>query len=190
MTTIKDENCDRLLFNNLYTDYVNKLNSLLQNIDKNKLYAIIKLIRKSKRIWIIGNGGSHSVAEHAAVDLLKFCNKHAFSISNGAMMTMTANDYGYEHGYSWVLDKLAVKNSDLIIGISTSGKSQNILRALICKRSAKTIFICGNGNPTFANNVDVCLTIESIHAQTLEDIFSLLFHIISMTVTLKGKNAK
>lgn len=85
-----------------------------------------KKIRKASRVFIIGNGGSYANAQHIANDLLA-CGIKAFTL-DAATLTATANDYGYEQVFKRWLAVVAQKD-DLLIALSGSGKSPNILLA-------------------------------------------------------------
>jgi phosphoheptose isomerase len=91
---------------------------------------ITDAIRKAKRVYVCGNGGSASTANHFVNDLVKMCKIRAYSLcSNEALLTALANDNGYENVF---LDQLKVyaEQGDLVITISTSGRSSNILSAI------------------------------------------------------------
>lgn len=94
---------------------------------KNELINKIKLARY---IYICGNGGSAATAEHFATDLVKK-GYRAFALSaNTSVVTMIANDYGYDKIFSKQLEAYIYDDQDLVITISCSGKSKNILKAL------------------------------------------------------------
>ena len=101
---------------------------------------IIEAIKKAKRVYVCGNGGSASTANHFVNDLVKMCGIKAYSLcGNEALLTALANDNGYEMVF---VDQLKVyaERGDLVIAISTSGKSSNILIAFAwCKRANITI---------------------------------------------------
>ena len=90
---------------------------------------LIKLIRKARLVLVCGNGGSASTAEHFTADL---CSKGIDALclnSNMALLTAIANDYGYDQVFSRQIDVLA-NHEDLLITISCSGTSPNILKAI------------------------------------------------------------
>lgn len=89
---------------------------------------LIDLIRKARFIWICGNGGSAATAEHFATDLVKKGRRAIALSSNTSVITMIANDYGYDQIFFKQLEVYAT-NEDLLITISCSGKSGNILTA-------------------------------------------------------------
>lgn len=84
-------------------------------------------IRRAKRVYIIGNGGSYANAQHIANDLIA-CGIRAYTL-DAASLTASANDYGFENVFSRWLKTVGEKD-DLLIALSGSGKSLNILRAI------------------------------------------------------------
>ena len=88
---------------------------------------LIYMVRAAPRTYIIGNGGSYANAMHIANDLL-LVGKAAYTL-DPATLTATANDFGYEYIYSKWLARVA-EAGDLLIALSGSGKSKNILNAV------------------------------------------------------------
>ncbi len=86
-------------------------------------------------VHLVGNGGSASVAAHAQNDLVKACGLRALCYQDVPLLTAFANDHGYENGYSDALS-IWLNPQDVLIAISSSGASPNILNAV---RLAKTI---------------------------------------------------
>lgn len=89
--------------------------------------SLSERIKKAKRVYIIGNGGSYANAIHIANDLISVGIK-AHTL-DPATMTASANDYGYQFIFSRWLMTFAEKG-DLLIALSGSGKSPNILKAI------------------------------------------------------------
>lgn len=88
---------------------------------------LIEAVRKAKRVYIIGNGGSYANASHIANDLLA-CGVRAFSI-DAATLSAFANDHGwYQALAKWI--RTVGEDGDLLIALSGSGKSPNILIAI------------------------------------------------------------
>lgn len=87
------------------------------------------LIHAAPRIFFVGNGGSAAIASHQAIDYTKNGGKKAVALNDPMALTCLANDYGYEHVFSKQLEHQASPWS-LLIAISSSGKSQNILNAV------------------------------------------------------------
>lgn len=90
---------------------------------------LIKQIKKARFIWVCGNGGSAATAEHFTTDLFKKGFRAICLNSNTAIMTMTANDYGYEYVFADQLKRYG-EPEDLLITISCSGTSKNIKEAI------------------------------------------------------------
>lgn len=84
-------------------------------------------IRRAKRVFIIGNGGSYANAAHIANDLLA-CGIPAFTL-DAATLTASANDYGYETVFARWLETVGAEG-DLLVALSGSGTSKNILAAI------------------------------------------------------------
>ena len=113
-------------------NYLKNLYELSLNLDKECLINISKSIIKTHElhgtVYIVGNGGSATIASHVAVDFLKSLSIRAMTFNESSLITCYANDYGYEY---WVKEALKSysNNNDLVILISSSGESQNILNA-------------------------------------------------------------
>ncbi len=90
---------------------------------------LIEKIKKARFIWICGNGGSAATAEHFTTDLVKKGYPAICLNSNTSVITMIANDYGYKTIFS---KQIAVygRSDDLLITISCSGESENIIEAI------------------------------------------------------------
>ena len=82
----------------------------------------------------VGNGGSATIASHMAIDFTKNGGIRALSFNDGAALTCLGNDLGYENVFSKQIEMLAT-NKDLLVAISSSGSSQNILNAVGAARA-------------------------------------------------------
>jgi len=123
---------------NTYNQYISAFDTLIKNnVD---LYEdIIKaanIIKDADRVFLIGNGGSQTVCSHLAEDLSKVAGIPAYSLEGAARLTCLANDYGYENIYTeWLKQcdfphiNLRGKTTDVLIAISSSGNSPNIINA-------------------------------------------------------------
>ncbi len=117
--------------NNIYiSKYLSKFTSLVQNINHDDLLRISKIIhqikKNKKKVIIVGNGGSAAMASHVSVDLTKMCKIRAINFNEADLLTCFSNDYGYENWVQKALSFYADKG-DLLICISSSGKSMNII---------------------------------------------------------------
>jgi D-sedoheptulose 7-phosphate isomerase len=92
---------------------------------------------KNKKVLIFGNGGSAAISSHVSVDLTKNTKIKVFNFNEADLLTCFSNDYGYE---KWVEKTIEFygEQGDVVILISSSGKSQNMLNA--CKASKKKKF--------------------------------------------------
>lgn len=79
-------------------------------------------------VYVVGNGGSAGIASHFSTDLMRTLKIPSQTLFDSNLMTCLANDFGYENVFSYALDKL-LRPNDLLITISSSGKSSNILRS-------------------------------------------------------------
>ncbi len=95
-----------------------------------ELLGILKQLRTDDRaLYVLGNGGSAAVASHAVTDFLNVGGLRAMTIHDPSVLTCMANDYGYESAYARMLSVLA-RSADVLIAISSSGRSPNITNAV------------------------------------------------------------
>lgn len=117
-------------YNNYFLNYEKILESheLKQKI--NKIILKFKNIKKKKsKIIFLGNGGSAASASHLLVDLTKNAKVKAINFNEVSLITAFANDYGYENYLAKAL-KFYCKKNDLVVFISVSGNSRNLVNAL------------------------------------------------------------
>ena len=120
---------------NLIEDYINSNITCLELIKseyKEKIDEIFKLLldaqENDKRIYLFGNGGSSSISSHISVDFVKSAGITSETFNNSNLITCFANDYGHENWVNEAIKAYCSKN-DLIIIISSSGKSPNVVNA-------------------------------------------------------------
>ena len=90
--------------------------------------AIEAVIKRAGKIIVVGNGGSAAIAGHVAVDLTKAAGMRAINFNDAALLTCFGNDYGYEYWVEEAINAYA-DPEDLIILISSSGRSENMINA-------------------------------------------------------------
>ena len=119
--------------------YSDSISELLKKVDTNLINDSVNLIANTKKnknkIYIVGNGGSSSIASHVSVDFAKVAKVNCSTFNNANLITCFANDYKYEN---WVVEAIKVYSSkkDLFILISSSGTSKNIVNAAqYCKKN-------------------------------------------------------
>ncbi len=172
--------------------YIKYLTEILGKISSKEISDFIDtLIAASSRgssIYFIGNGGSAATASHFVNDILigtKSTNVPFRAISlcdNQAVITAIANDYGYEYIFSKQLAALLKKN-DVVVAISASGNSPNLLKAIDVARQKEAITV---GLVAFDGGKLKKMTDTSIHVPTLkgeygpaEDAHMMLDHLVS-----------
>ena len=108
----------------------------------------VELLNAKPRIFFIGNGGSNSICSHMYEDFGKMGRFETFAFSDAALITCYANDYGYENSLAeWL--KLYFKPNDLLIAVSSSGNSPNIVNAVnIAKEFGGKIITLSGFNST------------------------------------------
>ena len=95
-----------------------------------KIIQVMEATRQAHRqLFFTGNGGSAAIAEHMTADYLKNGHMRTVSLYDSPVLTCLGNDYGYEHVFSKQLDMMA-ERGDLLVAISSSGNSQNIVNAI------------------------------------------------------------
>jgi len=98
--------------------------------------ALIAAKKKKSRVFIFGNGGSAAIASHVTVDLTKNIKIKAMNFNEASLITCFSNDYGYERWIEKSIEFYASKG-DVVILISSSGKSKNMLNACKVARRKK-----------------------------------------------------
>lgn len=170
------------------SNYLHGLEELFDDFDIDSFTYFMELIEKKKRqgslIFIFGNGGSGSLASHFACDLNKgasFGKASRFKAiclnDNIPTILAYANDLSYSDIFVEQLKNFLTKD-DLVIGVSGSGKSENVLRAIdyAKKKGARTVGLCGFDGGDLKNSVEHSLFINSHDMQKVEDMFSIIFH--------------
>ncbi len=114
----------------LLNTYKDSFNDYFSNPEfMQQMDAMVKLLHQRPRIFFIGNGGSNSISSHMYEDFGKMARFETFAFSDAALITCYANDYGYENAFAeWL--KLYFKKGDLLVAISSSGNSPNIVYAV------------------------------------------------------------
>ena len=131
-----------------FQNYNKSISDLLLNIEDNLFNKSINMIKntdkKKGKVYIVGNGGSASIASHVSVDFAKVARINSSTFNNANLITCFANDYGHDN---WVAEaiKAYTNKNDMMILISSSGTSKNIVNAAkYCKKnSIKLITLSG-----------------------------------------------
>jgi len=160
------------------------LHDLSDEIDKTA-NLIITAINKNRKIIIIGNGGSAADAQHIAAEFLgryKLKRKSIPAIaltSNSSTTTAIANDYDFSDIFSRQCESL-VSKGDVVIGISTSGNSENVVKGLRTskKNGGLTIGLLGNKGGKIKNIVDISLIVKDSSVPRIQEAHRVIYHII------------
>jgi D-sedoheptulose 7-phosphate isomerase len=140
-----------------------------------------------RQIFILGNGGSASTASHMANDLSKATivpgmpRMRVISLAdNVALMTAWANDTSFEHMFSEQLENL-LQPGDVVVAISASGNSPNVLRAveLARARGGVTIGWTGLSGGRLAPLVDVCVHVPTEDVGMIESVHLVIDHLVT-----------
>ena len=174
--------------------YLDELISLLEVLNLEQFDKIINAILdaygKEKKIFVMGNGGSGSTASHFACDINKGCcmdleKKFKMICLNDNVPTILAlaNDVSYDVVFEEQL-KNFFEPGDLVIGISGSGNSENVLRAIqyASDNGGRTIGLTGFAGGKLFDRVDIAFVAEVDDMQKIEDIHMILVHMIMQSV--------
>ena len=139
-----------------------------------------ELFRSHDRIFFLGNGGSNSICSHMMEDYMKMLSKRTFSFTDAAMITCFANDYGWEKAMEeWI--KFQFMPGDLLVAISSSGESKNILNAAKRAKEMKGKVITFSGfNPdnSLGKLGDANIIIPTRSYGIVENFHSSILHLI------------
>ena len=154
--------------------------------------AIVRAIRGGGRVYFFGNGGSAAQAQHLAAELSgRFLLERpawgglALSVDTSAL-TAIANDYGFEQVFSRQIEGL-VHRGDVAVGLTTSGKSANVIAGLRAARSggATTVAFTGNGGGAVCEQADISIVGPSGPSWKVQELHLTLGHIICELVELR-----
>ena len=176
------------------TNYISMMEQVLRVMPKGLINQVIDVLHQARlndrQVFIMGNGGSAATASHFACDLAKNTRKEGWPLfrvigltDNMALFSAYANDEGYENVFVQQLASL-IRPNDIVIGISASGNSENVLRAIkLAKRiKAKTIGFTGFDGGQLGPLVDFDLHIPSNWIEVVEDLHLMLEHMICKTL--------
>ena len=147
--------------------------------------AIVAALRAKKKVLWCGNGGSAAEAQHMAAELSgRFLRERpglyseALSV-NTSTLTCVGNDYGYDFIFSRQVEAFA-QPGDVVIGMTTSGSSRNVVLALEAarKKGAVTVAFTGNGGGKTAEISDLVLMGPSSYAAVVQEVHQVMAHIV------------
>ena len=158
-----------------------ELNESVENVAD----LLIKCLENNGTIFWCGNGGSASDSQHLAGELVgRFVGdrkplKSIALTADSAVTTCIVNDYGYEHIFSRQIEALGVEG-DVLVGISTSGNSENVIRAfeVAKQRGISTIGLLGKGGGKGSELVNHSIIVPSKSTARVQEMHILIGHIL------------
>ena len=165
--------------------------SLLATIEK-VIYVITDAFKNDNRVYFCGNGGSAADAQHLAAEFSGrfYTDRKALPAEalhcNTSYLTAVANDYGYDVVYSRMIEGIG-KTGDVLIGLSTSGNSINILKAFEAakEKGITTIAFTGSTGGQMKSITDHLINIPSADTPRIQESHIMLGHIICQLVEEK-----
>jgi D-sedoheptulose 7-phosphate isomerase len=178
-------------------DYLARLKTVIDNFDlrtyEGVVEAVLNAYNNNAHIFVMGNGGSGATASHLACDINKGCcldltKKFKMLCLNDNIPTMLAlaNDIAYQAVFEEQLKNFFTPG-DLVIGISGSGNSENVLRAIqfAADNGGGTIGWSGFGGGKLAGMVELAFVVQSHDMQQVEDTHTILSHMLMQTLHRK-----
>jgi len=151
--------------------------------------ACIEALERGNKILLFGNGGSNTDAQHIAGEIV--CRMRAERVALPAMslglstsqMTAIGNDIGFEDLFRREVEAFA-RRGDVVVGISTSGESNNVLRGIeeAKKRGAFTVALTGKGGGRLAPLTDIALVVPSDDTARVQEAHIALGHVLADSI--------
>lgn len=147
--------------------------------------TLIASLREGGTIYLCGNGGSAADAQHVAAELVSRFLRERRALpavaltTNTSILTAIGNDYDYEQVFARQVAAHATSR-DVVVGISTSGRSKNVLAAMAAARraGAKTVGFTGLPGEPLASQCDQCLRIPAEATPRIQEAQILVWHVI------------
>lgn len=173
--------------------YVDSTSRLLAALDVVQVARVAQALREARRrgatVFVVGNGGSAATASHFVTDLNKLTDRddaphiRALSLTdNVPFMSALSNDVDYEHVFSGQLDRL-LRPGDVLVAISASGRSPNVLRAVehARARGLRTIALVGFDGGALLSLAEMAIHVRSEHGAygPVEDVHHAIQHVLA-----------
>ena len=149
---------------------------------------LIDAYKAGATVFSCGNGGSHCDAMHFAEEMTGRYRKDrrplgALAFGDASHVTCVSNDYGFKHIFARQLEGLA-RAGDVMIGLSTSGNSENVILAVEAakKKGVKTIALLGKGGGKLKEMVDLAIVIPAETSDRIQEMHIKLIHTVIETV--------
>lgn len=181
-------------------DYVHALSECLRSVSAEALDSSCQLMAKVRasggRIFTGGNGGSAAISEHLCCDWMKGTHLEGKSslylhslTSNTALVTAIANDRGYDQIFSYQLELMGINANDLVVLVSSSGNSTNVVRAAEYAKSkgCPVIGLTGFSGGKLKALADVSLHASFDNYGIVEDVHQILMHNLAQFHDLESR---
>jgi len=186
--------CDTSSIAAYLDDYAGRLRAALLTVDSDALDRARTVVeaaaKRGNRIYSAGNGGSAAIADHLCCDFAKGTNAAGHPPIDSSALTANmplysaiANDFGFEHVFATQLE-IAGREGDVLIAISSSGNSPNIVRALEAAKAAgmTSIGLSGFSGGKLREQADISLHIDDPNYGIVEDCHQSLMHIMAQFI--------
>jgi len=168
---------------------------LIENSIEKAAEICIETLKKGGKIILFGNGGSAADAQHIAAELVgRYKNERkglaAIALTtDSSVITSIANDFGFHRTFDRQIESLASKD-DTLIGISTSGNSENVINGikLAKKLECKTIGLSGSGGGKLNSFCDLNIVVPSNDTPRIQEMHILIGHSICYEIDQKFTN--
>lgn len=170
-----------------FTDHLDVFGKTMEQMDVIQLMAerCKEALKAGNKVLFCGNGGSAADAQHLAAELIGRFQKERRSLASIALTTDTsiltavANDYGYDEVFARQVEGLG-RSGDVLIGISTSGNSANVVKAALKARDTgmHTIAFTGEGGGKLKDICDITFAVPSKVTARIQEIHIMVGHII------------
>lgn len=170
-----------------FTDHLDVFGKTMEQMDVIQLMAerCKEALKSGNKVLFCGNGGSAADAQHLAAELIGRFQKERRSLASVALTTDTsiltavANDYGYDEVFARQVEGLG-RSGDVLIGISTSGNSANVVKAALKARDTEmhTIAFTGEGGGKLKDICDITFAVPSKVTARIQEMHIMVGHII------------
>ena len=184
-----------------HKEYSKRLSLALSQIDPKSLdevySSLLKCVKSGSFIFTCGNGGSSSIAEHLVCDFVKGASTNSdiqpkvFPLLSTPILTAVANDISYDEVFSFQVAKYSQKN-DILLSVSSSGNSENIIKAIEKAKSMDllTISFVGFDGGRVKEISDLVVHVEVDNYGLAEDAHHALMHIFAQYLRLQSVTVK
>lgn len=177
-----------------FSEYFSLINSTTAQMDHGSMERAFGAIDSCMgKLYLMGNGGSAAIADHWVCDYMKGINDDTGTLptvkaislaSNGPLVTALANDLGYEMVFTAQLEYYRCEENDVVIAVSSSGNSKNIINGLRRAKAlgATTIALTGFTGGEAAKMADISVHVPSNNYGVVEDCHMMILHAISQRI--------